>query len=117
MARRALTVERSGAIQPDGNQNPDPRPRGEKGLEYEKAYSGREGCSRTETVIQNPDLGVRTGVWNGGWKEVRHMWKETELYSDGNQNPDPRSRGENGGLKYEKAYTRDEKVESGAPIV
>ena len=84
-------MERGGAIQPDRNHNPDPRSRGENGgLEYEKAESGREGGKRrthclkkrtyspTETVIQNPDLGVRMGVWNmrkllrdGGWKEAQ----------------------------------------------
>ena len=90
MERSAPYVERGGAIQPDRNHNPDARSRGENGgLEYEKAESGREGgkaahplwkrtYSPTETVIQNPDLGVRMGVWNmrkllrdGGWKEAQ----------------------------------------------
>ena len=96
-------MERSGAIQPDGNQNPDPRSRGEnRGLEYGKAESGREGgkrCThclkkrtynRTETVIQNPDLGVRMGglehekASSGGeWKEACPMWKEADLQPNG----------------------------------
>ena len=97
-------MERSGAKQPDGNQIQTPgRSRGENGgLEYEKAEmiieSGREGqkrhtqClkkrtyNRTETVIQNPDLGVRMGVWNMRkieWKEAHPMCKEADLQPNG----------------------------------
>ena len=42
--------------------------------------------SPVETVIQNPDLGVRRGAWNmrkllqeGGWKEAHPMRKEADL--------------------------------------
>ena len=78
-----------------------------KGLEYGKAESGREGgkrCThclkkrtynRTETVIQNPDLGVRMGGLEHerkiGWEEAHPMCKEADLPPNGNQNPDPRS--------------------------
>ena len=56
--------------------------------------------SPAETVIQNPDLGVRRGAWNMRklLKEAHRMGKEADLQPESRP---PVSRGENGGLEYE----------------
>ena len=52
-----------------------------------------------ETVIQNPDLGVRTA----GWKKRKLLrdggWKEADLQLNGNGNPEPQSWVESRALK------------------
>ena len=74
--------------------------------------------SPTETAIQNPDLGVKKGglehekASSGRW--VASNVGDTAIQPNGNQNPDPRSRGENESLEYDKSF---EKVEGGAPNV